>query len=321
MEAKQHMLDGIGFLNEGKWEEALGHFDRAIALREGMRWRESVECAWLLAAAWINRSDALRLLGRTKEGIASLDEAIQAMAHVPLAENAFYVDRLILAWINRGTACGEAGRNEEALEGFKRAEETLEAAGGTGNRGRKLLASMTRTNRARVLLGMERVIEGWEEALAGLNGVRELEPATDLAEISITARGVLCHAMALLLDEPRGAELPGEWIATATDLVEEALALVRSSGKPSAWQANLVRYGATIYRVCQPHFLGEFVREWGILAWEEDLKRDLSWQLAMAKRDLAESLLGRSHDTGTAARAAKILSSLQKAEGELLGTA
>lgn len=75
MESKRHMLGGIARLEDGDWLTALRHFDHAIALREALPWRDDVESAWVLAAAWINRSDLLRFLGEPEEGIRSLDRA------------------------------------------------------------------------------------------------------------------------------------------------------------------------------------------------------------------------------------------------------
>lgn len=321
MEAKRHMLDGIARMNEGDWVTALDHFERAAELREATPWRDDPESAWVLAAAWINRSDVLRFLGRTGEAIHSLDRAIDAMAHVPLERNPDCSARLILAWINRGTTCGEAGKMEEALAGFSEAEALWETWGGAIRPERQLMASMLHANRARVLLDLGRSIDGWQSACAAVELLKNLEPSGSVAEASIKAWGILCFALATLLDEPGGIDLAKDWIAVATDSAEDALALVRSSGYEGEWVAGLVRYGAKIYRVCQPHFLGEFIREWmtgdGPLADNGSLKREMANELLLAKAELEQRVLLHAHDAGYVGQAMKVLASIQRAEGEL----
>ena len=321
MESKRHMLEGIACMEQGDWLTALVHFDLAAELREATPWRENAESAWVLAAAWINRSDVLRILGRSEEGIHSLDRAIDAMGHVPLEMNSGYADRLILAWINRGTACGETDQTDEALAGFSKAEELLETWGGTATPGRKLLASMLHANRARILLDSRRAVEGWTNARLAVDLLKNQKPSAITSEASIKARGILCRALAMLLDESGGTDLENDWIARATDATEEALALVRSSGYQGAWVADLVRYGARIYRVCQPHFLGEFIREWttadGPLAGDESLKREMTNEILLATADLEHRVRLHPHETELVAQAMKTLFSLQIAQREL----
>jgi len=322
MESKRHMLEGIAQMEQGDWRTALGHFEKAIEIREALPWRNDVESAWVLAAAWINRSDVLRVLGNTEDAIRSLDRAIEAMQHVPLETNTGYADRLILAWINRATACGEADRMAEALAGFSKGEELLETWGGTPTPGRKLMASMLHANRARVLLEMGRTVGGWQNAQLAVDFLKISDhPSGPSAEAAIKARGVLCRALAMLLDQPDGIALAQDWIARATDSAEEALAISRSSGYRGAWIADLVRYGAKIYRVCQPHFLAEFVREWttgdGPLAGDEILKREMAGELLIAQADLEQRVRLAPHETEIVTREMKTLSTLQIAQKEL----
>lgn len=321
MESKRHMLEGIARMEEGDWQTALSHFEQAIELREARPWREDVESAWVLAAAWINRSDVLRFLGRPDEGVRSLDRAIEAMNYVPLDGEPGYANRLILAWINLGSACGECGRTDEALAGFSKAEELFEQFGGASSAERKLMASMLHANRARVLLGAGRTIDGWRDSHSAVSLLDGLEPVAVITEAAIKARGILCQALALLLDEPRGAEQAEDWIARATDAAEEALALARSSGYRGVWISDLVRYGARIYRICQPHFLGEFVREWvtndAPLAGDDALRYEMANELLLARADLERRVRLHSHETELVQRAISILLSLKLAENEL----
>ncbi|MES2657232.1 MAG: tetratricopeptide repeat protein [Verrucomicrobiota bacterium] len=321
MESKRHMREGIARMEQGDWLTALRHFDRAVELREARPWHDDVESAWVLAAAWINRSDVLRFLGSPEEGIRSLDRAIDAMHFVRLEENPGYANRLILAWINRGTACGEARQMEEALDGFSTAEKLMETWGGPTTPERKLMASMLHANRSRILLDTGRTIDGWTDAQMAVTFLEGLEPVPVVTEAAIQARGILCRALALLLDEPRGAGQAEDWIALATDAAEEALALVHSSGYRGVWVADLVRYGARIYRICQPHFLGEFIREWvtadGPLVENSALKCEMANELLLARADLERRVRLNPHETERVQRAIKTLLSLQLAEAEL----
>lgn len=312
------MLEGIDRLTAGDWTGALADFEAAIRLREDTPWRATPDSAWLLAAAWINRSDALRFLGKSEEGIASLDQAIAAMKFVPLAENPGYAQRLLLAWINRGTACGEARKFEQALASFAAAERLLAGISGT-----ELLGSMLHANRARVLLEMGSTVAAWRDSRVAVNLLTDLAPAPVVVEAGICARGIRCRALAMLLDESDGSEKEEDWIAAATDSAEEALALVRATGYRGTWVADLIRFGAKIYRICQPHFLGEFLSEWlgphGPLAADGALRQEMRGEILLAQAELERNVLRASDDTDKVQRAMVTLDSLQRADRELAG--
>lgn len=322
IESKHHMVDGIARMREGDFPTALRHFENAVALRESQSWQHDPGAAWLVAAAWINRSDALRFLGMHDEAIRSLDRTIEVMDHVLLDQNPGCASRLVLAWINRATTCGEMGKIAEALAGFSQAEELLKKWGGSPTTERALMASMLHANRARVLLNSGRAACGRESAQLAVDDLRDIEVVPAVAEASIKARGILCHALAILLDEPDGVDPAQDWIATATNSTEEALALIRSSGYRAPWLADFARYGAKIYRTCQPHFLGEFIREWttgdGPLAGDEILKKEMFAELILAKAELEQRVRLRPHDTGHVQHAISTLSTLQRAEAELI---
>lgn len=315
--SKQEMQQGIAFLTQGEWREALGHFDRAVMLRESTPWREDPESAWLLAAAWINRSDALRRLDERlmPEAIRSLDRSIEAMAHVRLAEKPVFVERLILAWINRGTACGEIGDHTGALEGFFHAEAIFHEWGAEVTPERRFMRSMCHVNRARVLLDLGRAEEGWREAHAGVEILRGMEPGDGLvSQAGVRGRSVLCRALAALVEEPEGAARFDDWIAEATDVAEEALAIVKRTGLEDPSVPDLVRYGAKIYRACQPQFLGEFVAEWlapeSPLAGDAKLREEMRQVLLLARADAEARLLTAPHDDELAQREIRILKAL-----------
>ena len=317
-DSKREMLSGIALLGRGEWRGALACFDRAIALRETLPWRDDPESAWVLAAAWLNRSDALRGLGEAgllPEAIRSLDRAIEAMGFVPLAEHPAFAERLILAWLNRGTACGEAGEGEAALESFARAESLLAEWGRDVTPQRRFLDAMLQVNRARVRLDAGRTDEAWNDARTGLESLRALEPGEgEIAHAGVRARSVLCRALAALLDRPDGATRAGDWIAAATDAAEEALALVKRHGLAEPWVADLVRYGAKIYRACQPQFLREFIDEWlaadSPLAGDEPLRAEMREVLQVARAEAEARLLLAPHDDAVARREMRILRAL-----------
>lgn len=123
----------LGFTagTEGRMEEALQHFDLAVALTP-----EDNE-------AWFNRSVALADLGRYEEALESSDRAVaitpesdaawstrgSALANLGRYEEALAsCDRAValnpeydVAWSDRGLCLGELGRFEEAATSFDRA--------------------------------------------------------------------------------------------------------------------------------------------------------------------------------------------------------
>ncbi|NQW99728.1 hypothetical protein HQ447_03650, partial [bacterium] len=217
--------------------------------------------------------------------------------------------------------CGEMKLTDDALAGFSTAADLLAQWGESSSVERKLLTSMLHANRARVLLDDSRTIEGWRDSQRAVEILDGLEPAAVVAEAAFRARAILCRALAELLDEPRGAEQAQDWIARATDAAEEALALARASGDRGPWVADLVRYGAHIYRICQPHFLGEFILEWtgagGPLAGNQALRREMANELLLARAGLESRVRLAPHDTEFVARSIQILLSLQVAENGL----
>lgn len=305
----------------GRWGEALEKFEAAITLREAMDWRNDPLVAWGLAAGWLNRGDALYFSGETGESLASLDRAIEVMAVLPLAENPAYVDRLLLAWINRGTRAGEFGRNDQAEASFDASESLLKTWGREAHDARRLLAAMFHSNRARWYLSRG-------EAIAALGDARRaievLSPVAmdqpEVAKAAVVARGVLCRGLAALLEVPGGTGLSEDWIAEATDAAEEALALVKRHGFSGELVTDLVRYGALIYRTCQPHFLGEFVCEWlsiDALRGDEALRREMLDSLAFARAQAEARVLGVPHDDEHVARQTALIRSFQSAEARL----
>ena len=305
----------------GQWRSALAKFEAAIALREAMDWRNDSRVAWGLAAGWLNRGDALYFSGETGESLVSLDRAIEVMKGLSLAENPAYVDRLLLAWINRGTRAGEVGRNDLAEASFDAAKSLFETWGRETHDARRLLAAMFHSNRGRWYLSRGETIAALDDvrvAVAVLSSVAMDQP--EVARVGVMARGVFCRALAALLEVPGGTGLSEDWIAEATDAAEEALALVKHHGFSGELVSDLVRYGALIYRACQPHFLGEFVCEWLSvegLRGDGVLRREMLDSLAFARAQAESRVLGASHDDEHVARQAALVRSFQSAEARL----
>lgn len=318
MDSHEHMVAGISLMERGNWSAALDHFENSVQMRDAEEWRGNPYRAWRLAASWINFSDALRRTGRAAEAPAALDTAIETMTHVPLADDPQYPDRLILAWLNHAEANAEIGRTDEALADFETAAEVLEAWSESPPTRRRILRVMLHANRARLLLALHHTVAGWRDARAALHALDGIPLDPEIAAVAIQVRVILCRALAALLEEPTAADLESDWIATATDTAEEALVLARRIGANDPWIGELVVYAARIYRVCQPHFLGDFLTEFLPLATEPESHRELLAELRSARIELEARVRQRPHDTEFVENAIRSLRSLQQVESILL---
>lgn len=316
-EANQRTRTGIARMEAGDWSGALECFEQAIAIRRELPWREQPLIAWGLAAGLINRGDALRrlVLPRREEALASYAQAIEVLDVVPLDEAPAFPERLILAWLNRGTTAGEMQRTNLALDCFAQAESLL-SKWATGFRPERiLLESMLKVNRARLLLEVGRVEDACAESDHGVQVLRPLEPGEGLiAEAGIRARAIRCRALADWLDQPGSREPEGDWIAAATDSVEEAISIFKRSGMARDSAADLVRYGARIYRACQPQFLAAFLRECleedGPLAGDDRLRAEMKNVILLARQEAEQRLLIAPHDDAVVQRELRIIRSL-----------
>jgi tetratricopeptide (TPR) repeat protein len=318
-EANRETLEGIARMEMGEWPAALACFERAIVLREALPWREHSLVAWGLAAGLINRGDVLRRLDdpQTEMAMASYERAIEVLDVLPMNENAAFPERLMLAWINRGTTAGEMQRKDLAEECFEEAER-LFSIWKTGFRPERiLLESMLRVNRARVFVEAGRIEAACAESDRGVKVLSPLEPGEGLiAEAGVRARAMRCRALAEWLDHPGLGEPEVDWIAAATDAVEEALAIMKRSRMAVDQAADLVRYGARIYRSCQPQFLAGFIRDWlaqdGPLAGDEALREEMKNVILLARHEAEQRLLIAPHDDAVAAREMRIIRSLME---------
>ncbi len=318
------MVAGFEAMNRSAWGEAADQFHAAAVDRERLPWRDDGESAWMLAAAWLNHGDVLQRTGEPAvlpDAIRSFDRAIEAMEFVDLAGNPSFPDRLILSWINRGTACCDAGDPEASLADFSHAEAVLSQWGEQVTLPRFFLSAMLRVNRARAMILSGRALDAWVEVSSGIGRLRSVAITPETAAANIQARGIQCRALADLLDQPGMVDRVGDWIAEATDSAEQALELVRATGFRGPYVADLVSYGAIIYRACQPHFLGEFVTEWlgpnGPLAGDEALKAEMRGILWLSIADAERKVLSVPHETEFVEKQTRIVAALQEGLKEL----
>lgn len=316
-DCRKHMLEGIPLLEQGDFRAALAHFDAALAIRTAENWRADPASAWLVAAAWINRGDCLRSLGELAASIAAYDDAIHAMSFVPLDGNPDSHHRLLLAWINRATACGELSRTGEALGNFGTAAIMARKRKSSENPAGAMLVAMLHSHRAKVFLDVDRAADAWEDSRTAMEILTR--PGISDAGFHLKVRAVHCRTLAALLDAPQRPDFPGDWIATAKDAVESSLEIARRVDYRADWLADLVRFGARIYRSCQPQFLGEFIRErfTGSLTRDTRLARYLEGELLRAKADLEIRVRRSSASEAPIAPALEVLRSLQLAERHL----
>lgn len=273
-QASVWMHRGIDLLNTNlpaNLEEAVRCFDEAIALRRTLPLGENPRYRYGLAAGWMNRGDALARLGTKEqlaESIRSYDEALGLVQTLPLGEDPLYPRRLAIAWINRGfTRQKELSAEADALYCFQKALAVLESPPARAIADLALLQAGTQTNLAGALLNLSdsSAAEARNAAHQALALIQSAEQ-TDLsaAEAGFKARYVLCRAIAT--ESRDGLTVTPELLATATDAVDEGLALARhweqrgESGFREPARA-LFRFGCRLYQTGRPHILAEFILE------------------------------------------------------------
>lgn len=263
--ANLHANRGICLLThagEGLLPAALEDFDRAIALRR----QASLDGGnrWGLAAGLMNRGDVLhRLCGNDHDARAAYDEAVEHLEILGPSESPAVLQRLALAWSNRGLVAEDP---EQARRCFDRCLELLASP---QNLPQLLTRSSALLNRGRQALSIEEdaraAAADAREAMALLASFDREDAAA--AEQSLHARHLLARALCTWLDGDRETpDLTEDWIATATDTVDEALALERHWSRKGVAHLRvlaleLFQLGLEVYRACQPHFLAEFILE------------------------------------------------------------
>jgi tetratricopeptide (TPR) repeat protein len=272
--AKLWINRGMVLLDDGSREaltEALSCFESAIALRQRLPLDENKFFVWGLSAAWMNCADVLTRLGSAEQverALHAYDEAIALLVRMPLDEHPTYRARLSLAWMNRGLAAQAQDSPESLVEAVRCYTRSIEQYLGKtpSNSEQRRVLSCAHLNRGHAFLNSEQAKceQARQDAFSALRLAGEFERSESLAaRIGLQARHLLCRAIAHQAD---CGEVSEDWIGETTDAVDDGMALARhwrragESGLEDI-EAELFRFGALIYRLCQPHFLTEFLLE------------------------------------------------------------
>lgn len=267
------MQQGIALLNENteaSLTEAIGFFDRAIAVRRESLVRGDHWMAYLIAGSWMNRGEALTRLARPAqltEAVHSYDDALAALHDIPLDANPLYRWRQGIAWMNRGVTL----HAQESVAAFAEAVRSFDEciAIVRGHPEHMLLLACAWMNRGNSLL----CVEPLDSEAARVSAVTALELLEGLerqdflaAETGLKARRIACQAVGELLSSNPDPQRKLDLVSAATDEIEEGLELSRrwSTQGGAGFQeltADLFRFGVAVYRAHQPHFLTEFVLE------------------------------------------------------------
>lgn len=263
--------------------DALRCFDEALRLRRRLPLGTNPWFAYNLAAAWLNRGDALTRLGADSphlahEAVRSFDEALAVMQpHLPAEVHPLFRRRHVIAWMNRGIALQAAGADPaEALRSFDQALAALNAppalgatVSGQAEPQENMLAAGVWMNRGNALLQVSppRAMDAWQCAGRALALIRKWETSSDpsAVETGLKARNILCQATAAALEQSDTTDAgKADLIASATDAVEDALALARrlAAGGDERIRPmidGLFCFGLRVYQLHQPHFLPEFL--------------------------------------------------------------
>jgi tetratricopeptide (TPR) repeat protein len=261
--------------SRGEFAAALHCYDHAIVLLRA-RVPVSTESRRQLGVAWMNRGNAEQrrppLPGETHadlraRAVAAYDEAIAILGALPFDQRPALRNHLGAAWLNRGHALLDAPTPHQAARSFRRAVAILRFLPLDEHPSYRLNLAGAWINLAHTVSSRSPK-SAVESARRGLALV-EPQADTDLAcaEMSLRARRALAIALGERLRAP--AADAGAWdalAAEATDAIDLGLELARrweeragSHLRPLA--LRLLRLGAQLYRIHQPHFLAEFLLE------------------------------------------------------------
>lgn len=225
-----------------------------------------------LAVAWMNRGYA-SMLGGDRAGLLSAFDAYQTAIDLlrplvlPVAVDPSWANSLGAALMNFGHLLHRlhgTQRASDALAVFAEAEQILAPISPATVPWAPRNLAGTRINRANLLLDLQCPTEAAATARRALGAVQlgERRAAID-ADLALKARRALCEALGQLLV---GAGSAADALATeASDVVDDALGLIRHWRDEQVEFRELAlrffRFGTQLYRLHQPHFLAEFIRE------------------------------------------------------------
>jgi len=256
--------------------EALECFDQAIELRRDLPIDEVPQFRYGLAAAWLNRGDALARLGDPKSMSAALDaynQGIGVAAALPLEDDPRYPRRLAIAHQNRGLILfAHGGPNVAAAVGaFTDAIAILDSDYSAAIDDRQHLRAVVWMNLANAhasladLASAGRARDAARHAIDLVKDEEQTNPAA--AEVALAARHVLCQAVARRLSSTETTDQPtADDIHEATDVADDGLSVARRWEQKGVTRFrgiayDLFRFGARVYAIYQPQFLGEFIED------------------------------------------------------------
>lgn len=201
--------------------------------------------------------------------LAAYDEAIAQLRPLATAPEAdpSVVNGLGAALMNRGQLLHRQhgiARSADALAAYTEAVEILRPLERKNHAWARRNLAGSLLNRANLQLDLGDHTRARADARESLTLAAPGE-RTELvdADLALKARRALCDALGRLL--VGAGETEDVLAAEASDLVDDALALIRhgqARGTPfHALALRFFRFGTQLYRVYQPHFLAEFIRE------------------------------------------------------------
>lgn len=266
--ALEWLQNGQGLQNQGRLDEALGLYDRAIAAVYQAP-ETDINARRLLGVIWMNRGNALQQVGTAvslADAVTAYDEAIAVFDTLPIATEPLLRNHLGAAWLNRGHALLVAS-DASGIASFEQAIAHLEKLPLDADPHFRLNLAGAWTNLANATLGTtpDRARFAARSALGHVAPAERAHEA--FALMSLRARRSLVMAIGEMLRTGQaGAQPPAELVSEATDAIDDGLTIAREFEALGGTQLRplaqrLFRLGAQIYGTHQPHFLGEFLTE------------------------------------------------------------
>jgi tetratricopeptide (TPR) repeat protein len=266
--ALEWLQNGQSLQNQGRIDEALELYDRAIAAVYRAPTTD-INARRLLGVIWMNRANTLQQVGTAVSlaaAVVAYDEAIAVFDTLPIAAEPLLRNHLGAAWLNRGHALLVAS-DASGIASFEQAIAHLEKLPLEADPHFRLNLAGAWTNLANATLDTapDRARFAARAALGHLAPVERAHEA--FALMSLRARRSLVMSIGEILRLGQaGSPPPADFVSEATDAIDDGLAIAREFEALGGTQLQplalrLFRLGAQIYGTHQPHFLGEFLAE------------------------------------------------------------
>ncbi len=201
-EASDLMQRGIALLAADTPEGlsvSLACFDAAIGLRRRLFTPGDHGAAYLLAASWMNRGDALSRLGgevRLAEAIRSYNEVLDVLRDAPPDADPLYRRRRhAIAWMNRGLTLQAQGTGVAAVAAVESLARAVAVTRGWPEHALLLTGVLVNHAKALLIVQPPRAAEARASAVHALENVAEIEmQSPPAAEIHLKAQILLCRA-------------------------------------------------------------------------------------------------------------------------------